>query len=95
MKGISILLALALSGCTSLNRPALTEFQQLPNGFVYAAKAGYEVDWSYSEAKRIEYLDRHVAESGICPRGYTLKDRIVSMPGTLSTTIYYFGTCSA
>lgn len=95
MKRVLILLLLSLSGCSTINRTALTDFEPVTNGFRYVATVRLEANWDVAEAKRMQWLKEHVAESGICPRGYKIRERIESMAGTPSATIYYFGTCSA
>ncbi len=98
---ILVPIALTVAGCTSANQHYLTEFEPLSDSeFRYEAKADNivrPVDDPSAEAQRMEWLNRYLASSQLCPNGYTITSRKVVQTQDLMAdtfTIYYRGGCT-
>ena len=100
---LSALLTLALAGCATIDRPAMTKFE--PTGtadgartFKYTARADviYRHDDPNAEAERMRWLDLYMAENRFCPMGYSIISRdAIAIDVGLATVhdIYYHGRC--
>lgn len=93
--------AVALSGCaTEYERVYGTIFTPRADGFSYLAYADatFPLDGA-GEEKRLQWLDKYVKSSNLCPRGYTIAARIVTtkVDGPLGKlyNVTYDGHCKS
>jgi hypothetical protein len=94
-----LFLMILVTGCASLDRYDYTEFEPLDGGFRYVAISDfvYSLNGANAEAVRMEWLEKYLADNGVCPDGYTLTDRkavlVNDWVGEGTHKIYYQGEC--
>lgn len=102
---VTAALAAALSGCAatqSVERIQTTSFEKYPDGlsfrYVGFADAAYPEDSPAGEAYRMQLLSDWLSENSMCPRGYRLGSRDVTIvkKGLIGTIakVAYTGRCS-
>jgi hypothetical protein len=76
---LAVLTAVAVGSCTFADEPDPAKFESLPNNefkFEVAEEQGTVIgDEQAAEAARIAALEKQLAENGLCPNGYVIKDR--------------------
>lgn len=90
----------ALSGCTFGDDSEPTKLESLPeNEFKFEVRENADgpVIEEEAEAARIAQLEQYLAEQGLCPNGYVIKERfpVVAEDDPLGQehVIVYHGTC--
>ncbi len=92
----------SLCACSAMDRLAMTEFKPIDDStFEYkaAADAAYPEDSESAEAKRHQWLERYLADNGLCPNGYEITQRraVHRFRGLLGSLvdIFYVGRCKS
>ena len=93
---------LFLCACSAIDRLDHTEFKPIgQSAFEYKAIADvlYPEDSESAEAKRHQWLERYLADNGLCPNGYEITQRraVHRFRGLLGTIvdIFYVGRCKS
>jgi hypothetical protein len=92
--------SLLCGGCSYLHKPESTAFDATEDGFAFRAiaDAAYPEETANGEAWRMRWLEQRLAETGTCPRGYTITARETKRlsTGALGSIydVYYEGRCN-
>jgi hypothetical protein len=97
---VALLMAAALSSCTFGDKSEPTKIEQLPDNefkFEVREEADGPANEEEAEAARIAQLEKYLAEHGLCPKGYVIKEKfpVVAEDDPLGQehVIVYHGTC--
>jgi hypothetical protein len=93
-------LAPLAGGCEALSKPESTRLDAVTGGFEFRAiaDAAYPEASAGGEAWRMKWLEQRLAETGTCPKGYTITARETERisTGALGSIydVYYQGRCT-
>ena len=97
---IALVLTLAIAGCSMGDNSEPTTVERLPGNefkFEIHEDSGVALDDEAGEADRIAQLEKYLADNGLCPNGYVIKEKfpIVADDDPLGQehVLVYHGIC--
>lgn len=100
MRWVVMALAVALAGCSTADKIAMTRFEPLTDQeFKYDVQADWvhPSDSTAAEQERLAWLSQYLKDNRLCPDGYAITDRRVILVGSDPLAdlhrIYYSGRC--